>query len=119
MTDPQPGGGQPPGGQGTPPQGGSESDRIRALEQRQGVIDGKLDRVLGLLEGDGKAPVTGSPPPPVPAPDIAEQMRQAVRDVAAEQAKADQQAPAPENPPREIGVRGKARLQRGLFGGDR
>ena len=117
MTSPQP---DPPGAQdGGPPQGGSDSDRIRALEQHQSVIDGKLDRVLGLLEADGKAPVTGSPPPPVPAPDIAEQMRQAVRDVAAEQAKAGPQAPAPEQPPREIGVRGKARLQRGLFGGDR
>lgn len=92
--------------------------RQQATDQKIDKTDGKLDEVLGLLRG-GKTPPAGGPGPAPAAPaDMAEQMRQAVRDVAAEQAasKPPPAAPAPEVPPREVLVRGKARLQRVLFG---
>lgn len=104
-----------------PPPGGTDSERIAALETHQHAMDGKLDKILDVLDhdgGDARPPVTQGDPPPEPAAEIGEQMRQAVRDVAAEQAARTPAAPAPEKPPREITVKGKARLQRRLFGGE-
>jgi hypothetical protein len=120
MTQPA---GQPPdppaGGQGGAQQP-SDSERIRQLEARQATVDGKLDTILDRLKpGDGGGdPVTQPGPAPAPAADIGEQMREAVRAVAAEQAAQQPTAPPQEIPPREIGIRGKARLQGRLFGRD-
>lgn len=109
----------PPPDPAPAPAGQGDSERIRRLEDHQQQVDGKLDKILGMLKpGDGADPVTQPGPAPAPAPDIGEQMRQAVRDVAAEQASAQPQQPPAETAPREIGVRGKNRLQARLFGKD-
>lgn len=96
-------------------------DSIEAEQQRQGGI---IEKIWDKLSGDtpeADANVTRADDPPA---DMAEQMRQAVRDV---QAEADAEAgkaarlgrrPEPETSPREVMIRGKDRLQRALFGGD-
>lgn len=101
--------------------------RVTALEAEQQRQGGVLDEIRGLLKGDGKGapaapPVTGTDPP-AGAPDITEQMKQAVRAVQAEDDAAlgrnarlgTGRAPV-EQSPREVLVRGKDRLQNGLFG---
>jgi len=89
---------------------------LRAEQQRQA---GVLDEIKALLAGRGDPPgqpVTRGDPPPADVPDIGEQMRAAIRAVNAER-DAKTTPPPPEKPPREVGgIRGKARLQRGLFG---
>jgi hypothetical protein len=97
-------------------------DTIEAEQQRQGGI---LDEIRAKLTGspEGDTHVTkGTDPPAASAADMAEQMRQAVRDVRAEEAAAAAKGkpaePAPETTPREVMVRGKDRLQRLMFGGD-
>lgn len=116
MTTPQPSPPQPPPG---PAGGQDDSERIARLEAHQQTVDGKLDKILEAIKpGDGADPVTQPAAAPAAAPDIGEQMRQAVRDVAAEQASAQPAQPPPEIPPREIGVKGKTRLQQRIFGKD-
>lgn len=111
---------QPAADPAAPPAGASTDDRITALEETQKTQDGKLDKILGLLEGKpaaaaAAAPVTSAEPPP--GPDIAEQVRQAVRQVAAEQAPAKPE-PKPEVRPREAGQPRRERLQGIMFGRD-
>ena len=104
-----------------PPDTGQPLDKrvadLQAAQQRQ---DCKLDRVIDMLSGStqGDEPVTSADAPGAGAADITEQVRQAVRDVNAESAKTEQKAPAAEMTPREVGVKGKAKLQRALFGSD-
>lgn len=118
-----------------------EAGRVKALDDRFGALEAEQERQGGLLEqiaaklGGGKpdsdGPVTSADAPPAgPNPaDMAEQMRQAVRDVRAEEAQADADrqhaadhaklsAPEPEKTPREVMIKGKAKLQKVLFGGD-
>jgi hypothetical protein len=103
-------------------------DKIEAEQERQG---GVLDKILGKL-GGGDSPdhpdsvTRGDQPPAAAAADMAEQMRQAVRDVNAEDdaelGRAHRlgqgQRPPAETSPREVMIRGKDRLQRAFFGGD-
>ena len=94
--------------------------RVADLEAGQQRQDSKLDRVIDMLSGStkGDEPVTSADAPGAGATSITEQVRQAVRDVNAESAKTEQKAPAPEMTPREVGVKGKAKLQGWLFGSD-
>lgn len=98
--------------------------KIESEQERQG---GVLDQILGKLTGSGsETTVTEGTDPPAAPGDVAEQMRQAVRDV---QAEADAEAgkaarlggkrPDPETTPREVMVKGKDKLQRLMFGGDK
>lgn len=112
-------------------------DQLRAEQERQA---GVLDRIIGMLEGDTRRGVDQAHDADRQVVDrrldrgsrIADDVRQAVRDVQAEQAAAQaeqlhqadharlreqQQKPA-ETAPREVIVSGKARLQRIMFGGD-
>ena len=128
MTD-QPG--QPPAA-GAPPAGTGEASRIQSLDERFGKIETEQQQQRGLLEQirdsltGRNSPPAGSAPaasPPAPAAaaaaDMAEQMRQAVRDVHAEESAAGPGTPAPEKTPRETGrIGGKERLQRVFFGKD-
>lgn len=106
--------------------GGPLTERVGKIEAEQQRQGGILERIEGMLAGgpDSDAPpVTGTDPAAGPA-DMAEQMRQAVRDVQAEEDAAAGRAarlgkkPEPETTPREVMIRGKDRLQRALFGGD-
>jgi hypothetical protein len=94
--------------------------RVGDLERGQERQDSKLDEVIDLLSGSagGDTPAASADQPPAGAADITEQVRQAVRDVNAEAASKEQGRPAPEMTPREVGVKGKAKLQGWLFGGD-
>jgi hypothetical protein len=102
---------------------GERVTRIEAEQERQG---GLLDKILGKLSGTGddrKAePVTQGTDPAAGPADMTEQMRQAVRDVQAEDdADAGRAArlgkrPEPETTPREVTLRGKDKLQKFLFG---
>jgi hypothetical protein len=94
-------------------------DEMRAEQDRQGNL---IDEILGLLksgsrtDSDGSGRITQADPPP--APDIAEQVRQAVRDVAAETA-AGSGEPRPEQPPKEAGQPLRAKVQGFMFGKDK
>ena len=93
-----------PTAQTTPTSDGNLGERVGKLEQGQERQDGKLDQILGMLTGakDKPAdPVTTADPAPAAA-DMAEQMRQAVRDVNAEAAAA---TPAPSRPDPETSPR--------------
>jgi type IV secretory pathway VirB10-like protein len=91
-------------------------DTIEAEQQRQGGI---LEEIRDKLTGTAPPAVTRGDDPGPSAADMAEQMRQAVRDVNAEAAAAaPSAAPEPETTPREVMIKGKERLQRALFGGD-
>jgi hypothetical protein len=97
-------------------------DKIEHEQERQGGI---LDKIVGMLGGDDKndpTHVTQADDPKAAAADMGEQMRQAVRDVRAEEAAAagtqEPKKPEPETTPREVMIRGKDRLQRALFGQD-
>ena len=91
-------------------------DGLEAEQQRQG---GVLDEIKGMLAGRGE-PVASADDPGPSAADMAEQMRQAVRDVNAEAAAAaPPAAPEPETTPREVMIKGKDKLQRIMFGGDK
>jgi hypothetical protein len=100
--------------------------RVQSIEAEQKRQGGMLDQILGKLTGDqeGDTTVTTGSEPPAGPGDMAEQMRQAVRDVQAEaDAEVGRQQrlgkrPEPETTPREVMVKGKERLQRTLFGGD-
>lgn len=123
--------------QGTGGQTGA-IDQLRAEQERQA---GVLDRIIGILEGDTRQAVGQAHDADRQVVDrrldrgsrIADDVRQAVRDVQAEQAAAQaeqlhqadharlreqQQKPA-ETAPREVIVSGKARLQRIMFGADK
>lgn len=104
-------------------------DRVEATQAEQG---GKLDQILGLLQGDGESggqqDSAGQESAADGAEGIAEQVRRAVEAVGAEKAaKEASEAHAAEHaalrearekPPRESqsGFRGK--LQRAMYGGD-
>lgn len=93
--------------------------RVAKLETGQESMSERIDRILGILDtghgqGDGGASTTTTADP-APAADMAEQMRQAVRDVHAEQAAAAPE-PEPEKPPREAGQPLKQRMARVLYG---
>jgi hypothetical protein len=148
MSTPQtpPHGGQvtrPATSQGTPP-ADPEAARITTIDDlktEQAHQAGVLDQLLALVKGEGgqaeglKADAHTAAQGRVDArldrPSVVQdQMRQAVRDVQAEaarqQAEADHRAehdrlkqpPPAETAPREVVVRGKARLQRVMFGAD-
>ena len=113
----------------TPPDGGQDQSlgkRVDGLETEQKRQGGVLDRIEGLLtdrDKDSGTVVNADPPPAGVNPaEMAEQMKQAVRDVQAEDDAAlgrqVRHRPPPEQTPREVMVKGKARLQRALFGGD-
>jgi len=97
-------------------------DSIEAEQKRQGgILEEIRDKLTGSSAEDDKN-VTRGTEPPAGGADMAEQMRQAVRDVNAEAAAAAAKqppaAPPPETSPREVMIKGKERLQRALFGGD-
>lgn len=98
--------------------------RLDKLEATQAEQGGKLDQILALIKGDGKEEAAPAQTEGGPADQstIADQVRQAVRDVHAEEEQAaakfkPDDAPK-EKPPRESqsGFRGK--LQRAMYGGD-
>jgi hypothetical protein len=93
-------------------------DRIETEQARQGGI---LDEIRDRLTGSPAPadPVTRADPAPDPV-DMAEQMRQAVRDVNAEAAASTTQpsTPVPEITPREVMVKGKEKLQKIMFGSE-
>jgi hypothetical protein len=94
---------------------GTLSDRVGKLEAGQESISTKVDRILGILDKpDSAEPVTSADAPP--APDIAEQMAEAIRKVNAETAEAEKSKPKPEVRPREAGQPGRQRLARALYG---
>lgn len=101
-------------------------DRVEATQAEQG---GKLDQILGLLQGDGGGQHEGGEESAADgAESIAEQVRRAVDAVGAEKAAKEASEAherdhaalreAREKPPRESqsGFRGK--LQRAMYGGD-
>jgi hypothetical protein len=99
-----------------------EEERIHSLDEinrRQDEQGSKIDEILGILKSGftgGERETTSADPPP--APDIAEQVRQAVRDVAAETA-AGSGEPRPEQPPKEAGQPTRAKIQKFMFGQDK
>lgn len=97
-------------------------DTIEAEQQRQGgILEQIRDHLTGTDHPSQPDNVTRADTPAASAAEMAEQMRQAVRDVNAEAAAASTAQPArpePETTPREVMVRGKDKLQRVLFGGD-
>jgi len=114
------------------PAGGTDDQRLAKLEEKvdsQGSALERIEAAVGKLAGGGDTPpataVTSGTQPPAADPAVmAEQMRQAVRDV---QAEADAEAgkaarlrtgPPPETTPREVMVKGKDRLQALVFGKD-
>jgi hypothetical protein len=112
-------------GAGTGPETGApqaaDAQRINRIEREQERQGGILDRIVGILGSsrDDDDSVTRGGEPALSAGDMAEQMRQAVRDVRAEEAaaaKTEPATPAPETAPREVAVRGKDRLQAAIFG---
>src|SRR5215475_4246993 len=81
---------------------GTLSDRVGKLEAGQDSLSERVDKILGILDKpEGDSPATSADLPP--AADMAEQMRQAVRDVHAEAAQAEAKKPKPEVTPREAG----------------
>ena len=105
----------------TPPASAPVDERVTRIEreqERQGTV---LDRIVGIL-GDTPSDTTVTrADAPASVADMGEQMRQAVRDVRAEEAaasKPEATTPPPETTPREVMIRGKERLQRALFGSD-
>lgn len=94
--------------------------RVTALESGQESLTEKVDKILGIVSGDrgpkdDEASTTVADPAPA---DMAEQMRQAVRDVHAErdQADAGKHTPVPEKPPREAGQPARQKLAGVLYG---
>jgi hypothetical protein len=141
MSTPQtpPHGGQatrPATSQGTPP-ADPEAARITTIDDlktEQARQAGVLDQLLAIVKGEGGQAEGVKTDAHQAAQDrvdarldrpslVQDQMRQAVRDVQAEadhKAEHDRlkQPPPAETAPREVVVRGKARLQRALFGAD-
>lgn len=116
-----------------------EADRITTIDQLKTEQDrqaGVLDELLSLVKGGQQPPKTGAAPAPGDSgdgggPDRLGEIKQAIRDVRAEDAAADARAAhdaeharlkegakAPEQQPRDAMPRGKARLQKLMFGGD-
>lgn len=106
-----------------PPEPAPVDERVTRIEREQERQGSVLDKIVGMLSNDddpGDTTVTRADPP-VSVADMGEQMRQAVRDVRAEEAAASttqDKTPPPETTPREVMIRGKERLQRALFGQD-
>lgn len=110
----------PPADPPQPAAGDTLETRVGKLETGQESMSGKLDTILDKLSGkpaDDPAPVTTADPPPA-APDMGEQMRQAVRDVHAETeaANAKKEPPKPEVQPREAGQPFRQRLGEVIHG---
>jgi hypothetical protein len=101
----------------------TQDHRLDALEAGQAEQGGKLDQIIGMLKGGETEAHAAAQAHTERRLDesstIADQVKQAVRDVHAEedQAKA-KPVPEPEQAPRESqsGIKGK--LQRAMFGGD-
>ena len=100
-------------------------DRLTKVEHEQERQGGLLDKIWDKLGGtspEGDTSVTRADDPKAAAADMTEQMRQAVRDVRAEEAAAagtqEPKKPEPETTPREVMIKGKAKLQSALFGKD-
>ena len=91
---------------------GTLDQRVSSLETGQQTLTEKIDELLGIVKSDREPTTTADPPP---APDITEQVRQAIRDVNAEQPP-PAKAPEPEKPPREAGQPHRDRLHSVLFG---
>jgi hypothetical protein len=97
-------------------------DTIEAEQQRQGgILEEIRDKLTGTSHPGQPDQVTRGDDPGPSAADMGEQMRQAVRDVRAEEAAAKQEptTPPPETTPREVMIKGKEKLQKIMFGGDR
>ena len=112
---------------------------IEDLKQRQDAQESKLDRIVSLLEGDARSAERDTHRASQErvesrlerGTNIQDAMRQAIKDVDAERQQADAKAAhdaeherlktakQPEQPPAEVAVSWKNKLQRGLFGGDR
>jgi hypothetical protein len=112
----------PPAESTTPP---PVDDRLTKVEHEQERQGGLLDKIWDKLGGDDTsqpARTTTGDDPKADAADMTEQMRQAVRDVRAEEAAAagtqEPKKPEAETIPREVMIKGKARLQSALFGKD-
>ena len=133
VTTPKPDAGQQP--PADPGKKQEDQPTIAELAQRQERTEGKLDKILGILGDKGEhtqahADAQDHVQDRLDRPGrIQDEMRQAVRDVraeeAAEEARRQHDAehqqlrkPPPETAPREVAVKGKARLQRALFGGE-
>lgn len=92
--------------------------RVGALEAGQESLAEKVDKILGIVSGGHDDKPSGSTTTADPPPqDMAEQMRQAVRDVHAERDQADAKSkPEPEHQPREAGQPGRQRAARIMYG---
>jgi hypothetical protein len=102
-----------------PDAGAPLAQRVDTIETEQKRQGGILDRIENLLTtSSGDTVTSADQPPAAAAADMGEQMRQAVRDVRAEEAAAAPAPPPPETTPREVMIRGKDKLQRALFGSD-
>lgn len=135
--NPQPAaaGPQPPPADQGPKQEEQRITTIAELSERQERTEGKLDRILGILgdKGEHTQAHAGAQQHVEERLDrpgrIQDEMRQAIRDVRAEEQAAEarrqhdaehqQMRPPPETQPREVAVRGKAKLQRVLFGAEK
>lgn len=120
------------GGAAPPPQQQKPDDRIDQLAARQERTESKIDKVLDMLGGkdDPPAPGTGAAGAGSPPADHLGEIKQAIRDVRAEEQQAAADAahkadhdrlknkPEPEKQPRESGPTWKDRLQNVMFGGD-
>lgn len=135
--------GQPPASTGTPP-ADPEASRIQGLDERFNKIEheqteqrGMLEQILGKVSGatptaagSGGAPEHGGTTGTGAPADIGEMMRQAVRDVGAEQAAADAKSKHDaeheriaamrhaEHAPRERRTPWRARIQQRMWGID-
>lgn len=110
----------------------TQDARLAKLEAEQAEQGGKLDQILGLLKGgEGKAHDAAQEHTEEHldrSSTMADQVRQAVKDVRAEEAqreaeeahKADHAAlrEQREKPPRESASGFRGRLQRAMYGGD-
>lgn len=103
----------------------TQDARLDKLEAGQAEQGGKLDQIIGMLKGgagDAHAAAQAHTERRLDeSSTIADQVKQAVRDVHAEQAQDAAKAkpePEPEQPPREPQSGIKAKLQRAMFGGE-
>lgn len=122
------------------PAADQETGRITTIEDlsaRQDRTESKLDQILGLLGSSSKdqAPAAAGDGSAAAPGFGMNEIKQAIRDVGAEQQQkeadaahaaehdrlrgAQQQQKEPEHTPRDAMIRGKERLQKVLFGGEK